>query len=178
MNTFASQEVSLEQQMEELKKQLQEGNPNLGAFSFWKAYEDLRRLQRDFQSLLQWAQEDRRGREDEKEFKKLYRQVAGWNASELMESLKRTGFDFKNDGDLKDAFDRQGYRILELVRAGKRDEVFHAILRIFVSAKKRKFPSELVEAFKPVYSDELFKVFLFSFLSGILGKEETEQKTP
>jgi len=160
--------------MEELKKQLQEGNPNLRAF--WKAYEDLRRLRREFQSLLQWAQEDRRGREDEKEFKKLYRQVAGWNASELMESLKRTGFVLKKDHDLKDAFDRQGYRILELVRAGKWDEVFHAILRIFVSAKK-EFPSQLVEAFKPVYSDELFKVFLFSFLSGILGKEETEQET-
>jgi len=146
------------------------GSPNLE--SFQKAYQDLRRLQREFQHLLQWASEDQRGKE---EFQRLYQQVAGWNASELIESLKRTGFAFKKDEELKDAFDRQGYRILELVRAGKRDEVFHSILRIFVSAKK-EFPSRLVEAFKPVYSEELFKVFLFSFLSGVLGKEETESE--
>ncbi len=172
MSTSAvSKELSLSQQMEELKKQLQAGSPNLEAFR--KAYQELRKTQRELQDLLQWAAEDQRGRENEKEFKGLYRQVAGWNASDLIESLKRTGFALKKDRDLKDAFDRQGYRILELVRAGKRDEAFHAILRIFVSAKK-EFPSQLVEAFKPVYSDELFKVFLFSFLSGILGKEDTE----
>ncbi len=171
MTTSVSQELSLEQHMEGLKKHLQEGKPNLEAFQ--KAYQDLRKLQREFQSLLQWAAEEQRGREDEKKFKALYRQVAGWNASELIDRLKDEG---KKARALKDAFDRQGYRILELVRAGKRDEALHAILRIFVSAKK-DFPSQLVEAFKPAYSDELFKVFLFSFLSGILGKEETEQET-
>ncbi|MGC9093871.1 MAG: hypothetical protein ACP5JH_11580 [Bacteroidota bacterium] len=174
MNTFVSQELSLEQKMEELKEQFQAGNPNLEAFQ--KAYQDLRRLQRDFQNLLQWAAEDRRGKEKEKEFQRLYQQVAGGNASELMEDLKEESSRLKKNSDLKKAFDQQGYRILELVRAGKRDEAFHAILRIFVSAKK-EFPSKLVEAFKPVYSDDLFKVFLFSFLSGILGKEETENET-
>jgi hypothetical protein len=167
---------SLEQRLEQLKEQLRTEEPRFDDFQ--KFHSDLRKIQREFQDLLQWAAEDRRGKENEKEFWGLYRQVAGWNASELMESLKRTGFALKKDRDLKDAFDRQGYRILELIRAGKRDEAFHAILRIFVSTKK-EFPSQLVEAFKPVYSEELFKVFLFSFLSGILGKEEeTEQETP
>jgi len=169
---------SLEQRLEQLKEQLKDRDNKPNFDDFQKFYRDLQKVQRDFQGLLQWAVEDRRGKENEKEFWGLYRQVAGWNASELMESLKRTGFALKKDRDLKDAFDRQGYRILELIRAGKRDEAFHAILRIFVSAKK-EFPSQLVEAFKPVYSEELFKVFLFSFLSGILGKEqETEQETP
>lgn len=174
MSTSVSQKLSLDEQMEELKKQLQAGEPKLEAFQ--KAYQELRRRQRELQDLLQWATEEQRGREGEKKFQGLYRQVAGWTASDLMESLKRTGFALKKDRDLKDAFDRQGYRILELVRASKRDEAFHAVLRIFVSAKK-EFPSQLVEAFKPVYSDELFKVFLFSFLSGILGKEDSEQET-
>jgi len=170
-----STEVSiLEQRIEQLKEQLRTGQPRFDDFQ--EFHRHLRKIQREFQDLLQWAVEDRRGKEKEKEFWGLYRQVAGWNASELIESLKRTGYALKVDRDLKDAFDRQGYRILELVRSGKRDEAFHAILRIFVSAKK-EFPSQLVEAFKPVYSDELFKVFLFSFLSGILGKEETEQET-
>jgi hypothetical protein len=165
---------SLEQRLEQLKEQLRTGEPRFDDFQ--KFHSDLRKIQRDFQGLLQWAVEDWRGNETEKKSQGLYRQVAGWNASELMESLKRTGFALKKERDLKDAFDRQGYRILELVRAGKQDEAFHAILRIFVSARK-EFPSQLVEAFKPVYSEELFKVFLFSFLSGILGKEETEQET-
>jgi len=167
---------SLEQRLEQLKEQLRRGEPRFDDFQ--EFHSDLRKIQREFQDLLQWAAEDRRGRDKEKEFRGLYHQVAGSNASDLMESLKRTGFALKKERDLKDAFDRQGYRILELVRAGKRDEAFHAILRIFVSAKK-DFPSQLVEAFKPIYSEELFKVFLFSFLSGILGKEEeTEQETP
>jgi exonuclease VII large subunit len=169
---------SLEQRLEQLKKQLKDRDNELNFKDFQEFYRDLQKVQRDFQNLLQSAVEDRRGKEKEKEFRGLYHQVAGSNASDLMEDLKQKGSDLKKDRDLKDAFDRQGYRILELVRSGKRDEAFHAILRIFVSAKK-EFPSELVEAFKPVYSEELFKVFLFSFLSGILVKEEqTKQETP
>ncbi|MBC7350866.1 MAG: hypothetical protein H5U08_00760 [Thermogutta sp.] len=171
MSAPVSSEASLEQKLQQLEDQLKAGTPDIDQFR--QAYVALRELSRRLQSLLQWAGEDRRGKEDEKKFQGLYRQVAGWNASELMETLKRTGFALKKDSGLKDVFDRQGYRILELVRAGKRDEAFHAILRIFVSAK-REFPTQLVEAFKPVYSDELFKVFLFSFLSGILGQEEIE----
>lgn len=172
MSTPVTPKVSLEQKMEELKNQLREGKPKFEDFQ--KTYNALRKMQREFQNLLQWAAEDQREKE---EFQKLYQQIAGWNASNLMESLKRTGFTLKKDPDVKDAFDRQGYHILELVRAGKREDAFHAILRIFVSAK-REFPVQLlVEPFKPVYSEELFKVFLFTFLSSILGKEETEQET-
>lgn len=166
MSTSVSLEVSLEKKLQQLEEQLKAGAPD--AEQFRQAHQKLRELRRRFQELLQWAAEQHR---NENELKSLYRQVAGWNASDLVESLKRTGFAFRQDRDLKDAFDRQGYRILELVRSGKRDDAFHAILRIFVSAKK-EFPAHLVEALKPIYSDELFKVFLFSFLSGILGKEQ------
>lgn len=167
MSMQESAEVScLEKKLKELQEQLSKGQTNLENFK--QAYSTLQKAQRWLQELLQWAVEQKR---DGEEFKSLYRQVAGWNASELVESLKKTGFKLRMYGNLKDAFDRQGYRILELIRAGRRDDVFHSILRIFVSAKK-EFPTQLVEAFKPVYSDELFKVFLFSFLSGILGQEK------
>lgn len=170
MSTSVSLEVNPEENLKQLEEQLKAGTPDLEQFR--QAHQKLKELSRRLQELLQWAVEQHR---DERKFESLYRQVAGWNASDLIESLKRTGFALKQEKDLKDAFDHQGYRILELVRAGKRDEAFHAILRIFVSAKK-EFPTHLVEAFKPVYSDELFKIFLFSFLSGILGQErETEQ---
>lgn len=166
MSALNTSEMGLEEKLRLIEEQLKAGTAD--AEQFRKAYQDLRKLNSRLQDLLQWATEQHR---DDKEFNRLYRQVAGWNASDLIENLRKTGFNLKKDGDLKDAFDRQGYRILELVRAGKRDEAFHAILRIFVSAKK-EFPTHLVEAFKPVYPDELFKVFLFSFLSGILGKEQ------
>ncbi|MCS7275303.1 MAG: hypothetical protein NZ610_07900 [Candidatus Bipolaricaulota bacterium] len=170
MSTSVSPEINLEENLKQLEEQLKAGTPDLERFR--QAHQKLKELSRRLQELLQWAVEQHR---DERKFESLYRQVAGWNASDLIESLKRTGFTLKQDKDLKDAFDHQGYRILELVRAGKRGEAFHAILRIFVSAKK-EFPTYLVEAFKPVYSDELFKIFLFSFLSGILGQErQTEQ---
>ncbi len=169
MNLSPSSEASLEQKLQQLEEQLKTERPSIDQFH--QAYQELRKLSHKLEELLQWASEQHRS---EEEFGKLYRQIVHWNASELIESLKRTGLVFKQNRDLKDAFDRQGYRILELVRAGKRDEVFHAILRIFVSVNK-EFPTHLVEAFKLVYSDELFKVFLFSFLSGVLGKEpETE----
>lgn len=166
MSTPVPTERSLNELLQGLQTQLASGQANLDDFR--RTYSVLQKAKQEFQELLQWAAEQKR---NEKEFDSLYRQVAGWNASELVESLKRTGFALKRDSNLKDAFDRQGYRILELVRTGRRDDVFYAILRIFVSAKK-EFPSQLVEAFKPVYSDELFKVFLFSFLSGILGQEQ------
>ncbi len=169
MSAPVTSEVSLEGKLQELEKQLQAGTPD--AKQFRSVYDGLKKLNRRLQELLQWAVEQRR---DEKELNNLYCQVAGWNASDLVEHLKRTGFRLKQDRVLQEAFDRQGYRILELVRAGKRDEAFHAILRIFVSAK-REFPAHLVEAFKPVYSDALFRVFLFSFLSGILGKEQESE---
>lgn len=168
MSTPASSEASLERRLQQLEEQLKTGMPN--ADEFRHTYDELRKVSTRLQELLQWAAEQHRS---ERGLERLYRRVAGWNASELIEGLKRTGFALKQDRDLKDAFDRQGYRILELVRTGRRDESFHAILRIFVSAKK-EFPANLVEAFKPVYSDELFKVFLFSFLSGILGQETQE----
>jgi len=186
MSTSATLQNSLKQKMEELKEQLYQGNPNFETFQ--NVYNDLRKIFREFQYLLQWAVEDQRRKAEGEKFQTLYRQVAGWNASELMESLKTQGYRVKKnaikenpskeerkDKIIKEALDRQGYRILELVRSGKRDEVFHAILRIFISAKK-EFPTQLVEAFKPVYSEELFKVFLFSFLSGILGKEEAKKE--
>jgi hypothetical protein len=172
MNTLPLQEINLAQKMEELKNQLIEGKPKFEDFQ--STYNMLRKWQREFQSLLNWAAEDQRGKENEKEFQRLFKQVTGWNSSELMETLKRVGYSLKKDQVIKEAFDRQGYRILELIRAGKRDGAFHAILRIFVSAKK-DFPSQLMEAFKPFYSNELFKIFLFSFLSSILGKDTNEQ---
>lgn len=171
MNTSVLQEPNLEQKISELKNQLIEGKPKYE--DFLKTYYSLRKMYKEFQDLLQWAAEDHR--EKEKEYQRLYHQVAGWNASDMIENLKKIGLALKKSQPIKDAFDRQGYRILELARSGKREEVFHAMMRIFMAAKK-EFPERLVEAFKPAYTEDLFKIFIFSFLSGILGNEGYEKE--
>lgn len=104
-------------------------------------------------------------------YKKLLLKIKGKNMSDLIESFEGLGYAIKKDKNLKDAFEHMGYRLLEQTRVGKRDEVFHNILRIFV-ANKQKFPNILVEAFKPIYTDQMFKVFIFSFLSGLIGQEQ------
>jgi hypothetical protein len=140
---------------------------------YLKAYQFLQNMCRTLQEKIKWAIDSSDKSVDSYKLKKLYERVAGFNASELIERLRRLGYGMNKD--FKAAFDRQGYRILELIRAGKRDQVFHAILRMYVSLQ-RPFPEVLLEPFKPHYSDELFKVFLFSFLSSILGKDEQQHE--
>jgi len=175
MNT-SMQQSELVREIDELRKQAEKiESEGASLEEFQKFYAHLRKVHRIFQGSLEWAVQERHRKEKEKEFRRFYWQVAARNATELVESLKRTGLKLRKESGIREAFERQGYRLLELVRAGKRDEAFHAILRIFVSLN-RPFPAQLIEAFKPVYSDELFKVFLFSFLSGVMGKEETKQE--
>ncbi|MBU2447376.1 MAG: hypothetical protein KJ666_17635 [Bacteroidetes bacterium] len=155
--------------IEKLKEQL---STNDLKYEDWNScFYKLKNTQKELQNLLEYASDIKK---DEKKFKDLQRRLAGENATELIESLKRKGYVLKKE--LGDAFENMGYRLLEQTRAGKRDDVYYGILRIFVS-NKRKFPDELVEVFKPIYSEEMFKVFIFSFLSGIIGKEQqTENK--
>jgi CRISPR-associated protein Cst1 len=86
----------------------------------------------------------------------------------LIWELKEEGR--KISEDVSKAINDMGFRLLEQVRLGNKDNVFYMLLRCF-SANKKKFPYKLVEAFKPE-NDEYFKILIFSFLSSILGKEQ------
>ncbi|PJJ76157.1 hypothetical protein BXY57_1761 [Thermoflavifilum aggregans] len=156
---------NLDQLLKDLESQLKEVKP-VNPEPFRDVFNRLVQYQRRFQQLLEWATDINR---DNKDLQGIYREVAGWNASELVEDLKRKGYTCSSK--IKKSFDLMGYRILEQVRYGKRDEVFHAILRIFMAAEE-PFPKVLTEAFKPIYPDDLFKVFLFSFLSGVLNNQQ------
>jgi hypothetical protein len=112
---------------------------------------------------------------DDTNYYRLYNNIAGSNSCDLMDKLRNLGFILmKGNDQLRKDFENAGFRLLELTRAGKKDEVYYRILRIFLSNKK-EMPKYLIEPFKPIYSDEMFKVFIFSFLSGILQKTENEQ---
>lgn len=169
MSAQVLQQLSLEEQLKQLEEQLRNGEVSTERFR--EAISSLAKARWRLQKLLEWAADQKK---DDKELKRFYGQLAGENASSLIDRLRGLGYHYKNDNDLSDALSKQGYRLLEQTRAGKRQDVFYRLLRTFISLK-REVPLMLVEAFKPIYSDELFKVFLFSFLSGILGKEKEEE---
>lgn len=89
-----------------------------------------------------------------------------------MESLKNLGFHIQEK--LGDDFAKAGLRLIEQTRAGKRSEVMYGITRIFM-ANRQNLPEILNEAFKPYYSEELFKCFMFTFLSSAIKSKEEEE---
>lgn len=156
-------------QFQSLQEEFQKEVPDVAKFN--AAYRGLNEARLELQYMVESIVE-RKG--DNKDFQNLYKRIAKKNETQLLERLRTTGYHLRSKKPIKEAFERQGYRLLEQTRAGKRDEVYYGILRIFVSLQK-EFPLEIVEAFKPVYSEEMFKVFLFSFLSGVLGKQDESE---
>lgn len=150
------------------KLQLQLHTNELKYEDWEKYYQNLCKEQREFKKLLEYA------RDKEAKLEQLSYRVTSDYASDLVDSLRNKGFALKKEKNLCDAFENMGYRLLEQARAGKRDDVYYGILRIFV-ANKKKLPDDLAEVFKPIYSNEMFKVFIFSFLSGIIGKDNQNE---
>lgn len=110
----------------------------------------------------------------------LYGYLVGENAGELCEELRRYGFSLRGTEVHERIYDKEkrqprglAYRILELVRLGKRDEVFFSLLNVFQGTEIKPI---LARAFNPMYSDQLFKTFLYSFLSGLLGPEKNSSE--
>ncbi|MCR4418169.1 MAG: hypothetical protein NUV92_10560 [Ignavibacteria bacterium] len=154
-------------ELQELKNQIQLGNFSLAAFKSF--YEELNNTYDEFQSLLEEAYENTK----DKEYYNLLRYVKGQKSSELIERLKKYGYKLRKNSNIAEAFKNMGYRLLEQARAGRKEDVFYGILRIFISAKEN-FPIVLTEVFKPYYSEEMFKIFIFSFLAGVIGQEEEQ----
>jgi len=70
--------------------------------------------------------------------------------------------------EVKELFKNTKYRLLELVRLGKKDEVYHLVLRTYMAAK-RAFPEKLNEVFKE--KEEDFKNLMYAYISGMTGGE-------
>lgn len=104
--------------------------------------------------------------------------LAQKNGAELCRQLRQYGFALRGSKVYKEIYDEKkgelkgrAYRLLELIRLGKRDEVFFLLFNIFQGTE---ISPKLARAFNPVYPDDLFRVFLYSFLSGLLGSEEKQ----
>lgn len=115
------------------------------------------------------------------EWQRLCGALATENAGVLCEKLRQYGFRLRGDEAVRErVYDSKEkkpkglvYRILELTRLGKRDEVFFSLFNIFQGVE---ISPDLAKAFSPVYSDELFKTFVYSFLSGLLGQKGTSEE--
>jgi len=158
--------------LEKLQEALQKDIGNLQEFKslFQQFYNKHKQEQKEFIKYLEWAYE-KSGRD--KEIKIILEDMIGSNASDLIESLKRLGYALQKK--LGDDFEKAGYRLLEQTRAGKRDDVMYGITRIFI-VNNQNVPDVLIEAFKPYYTDELFKCFIFSFLSSVIKPEQNKKE--
>jgi len=168
---------------------LQEFRKALGMFVDWvsqgkvkiKEFREAFAALDDFTVNLQDTLEEllkRSGIEDKDEWRYWWMRLAQRNSAKLCEELRKYGFSLRKEREVYERiYDREkkkprglAYRILELTRLGKRDEVFFSLLNIFQGVEIKP---DLARAFNPVYSDELFRVFVYSFLSGLLGPEKS-----
>ncbi len=101
-----------------------------------------------------------------KEFYALFQDVSRRNFADCVDKLNAIGRQRKQNSTLRKAFEGMGYRLMEQTRAGKKDEVFHGILRLYMT-NNQTFDKELLIAFKQA-DNEMFKVLIYSFLSGII----------
>lgn len=97
-----------------------------------------------------------------------------YDPDSLIERLKSDGTKiFNSNSSLSEAINGIGFKLLEKVRLGQRDEVLYLLLRTF-KAHEQKLPESLIEALKTKYDDNLFKSFIYAFLAPILGKLQTQ----
>lgn len=90
----------------------------------------------------------------------------------LIENLTREGDKIaRRNEDLRQAIEKEFFRILEQVRLGNRDKVIGMLIRNF-AVKEIPVPNELIEAIKPKYDISLFKAFMYAFLSGFVRSED------
>lgn len=72
-----------------------------------------------------------------------------------------------NNKELVDSISKLSLVLIDQIRMGKKENVYHMLLRCFI-VNQEKFPRELQDAFKNEY-DPYFKILMFSFISKILN---------
>jgi len=148
----------LESFLQPLEKEIADGNPNIEEFK--SAFKELKNARFRLQQLLEFQ------KDESKDFFSFYNKVAGVNYVDMIDDLNTLGFVHSKKPKMKEAFKTMGYRLMEQTRAGKREDVFHSLLRIHISSKENMNP-KLVQPFKHP-DDGMFKVLIFSYLSGAI----------
>lgn len=95
------------------------------------------------------------------------------NPDILIDELKIEGRKIALNSSLQKAINGIGFKLLEKTRLGQREEVLYLLLRTF-KAHEQKLPECLIDALKTKYDDGLFKSFIYTFLTPILGVQENK----
>lgn len=172
-------EFNFNEIIEKLKNEIK--NNSINEENFKNACKKYKDLGIELQKIIEYGAKNATGKEKET-LEKLYKDFSRQNIATLVDRLRRLGYSLKlkskKDKDkgyekVRSALSDQAFRIMERTRHAQRSEVFYMIARIFV-VNEKEIPLLLAQAFNPVYSDEVFKTFIYSFLSGILGEETSE----
>lgn len=155
---------SLELYRQNLEDEIKNGKPNIDAFK--TAFKELKKTMVHLQKLVEYQ------KDEDNDFYTFYNQIAEANYVDLIDELNTLGFTQRKNAKMRDAFKTMGYRLMEQTRAGKRDDVFHSLLRIHISSKENMSP-KLVQPFKHP-NDDMFKVLIFSYLSGAIDTKSNE----
>lgn len=95
---------------------------------------------------------------------------SSWKEEELTslsERLKKVGYKVKNRHPaLRESLEKIGFRLMELLRAGRREEAFYLILRTYI-AHGEGFPRPLAYAFSPAFHPEETQLLVYHFLSAV-----------
>lgn len=128
-----------------------------------------------FRKILECVTDNLERDSNKKEqLKEIYGLINRLKAAEpdfLIERLKIAGWSIaKRERGLQEAINKEALRLLEQIRLGKRDAVVGMLMRNFI-VRNIKFPIELVEAIKPKYDINLFRAFMYAFLSSFTSEK-------
>jgi hypothetical protein len=177
---------NFEETIKELKEQIKEGE--IEYENFREVFKQYKELGFHLEKLLEYAIKN--AKTDVTKFRKLYDEIKVQNIANLCDELRSYGESLrlkKSEVEDKESLYKRFYdkekntpvgmtfRILELSRLEKREEVFYIILREFIAVGE-EVSEKLVRAFNPKYSIESFRTLLYSFFSGLLGGKEDKKE--
>lgn len=141
-------------------------------FSLFTKFEKLRDFITALECVKEELEKDITKTQEMRAVSGLLRDLQKSEPDFLIENLKREGYRLAQDNkSLKEAINKEALRILEQIRLGKREAVIGMLMRNF-TIKNVKMPQELIEALKPKYDINLFRAFLYAFLSNFITTEE------
>lgn len=141
-------------------------------FSLFIKFERLKDFAKALECVRENLEKDGTKAQELKAVRVLLKDLQRSEPDFLIENLRRVGYAIAQDNkSMREAVNREALRILEQVRLGKRDAVVGMFMRNF-AIHNIQMPPELVEALKPKYDINLFKAFVYAFLSGFITIEE------
>ncbi len=95
----------------------------------------------------------------------------------LFDQIRRLAWKLREkEPGLQEDVAKSGYRLINLARAGRRDEVAYLLTRIFL-AQGRVLPLELVRIFSPAVPDDIFRACLYAFVGTLAGEKSGDSDT-